>query len=375
MKVTVTSLIVLALFSLNSLAQEYTQWYLPEGAKLRLGKGEITEIEYSPDGSTLAVATSIGIWLYNTVNYKEAMLFGGQIQEIRTIAYAADGSVLVSGSYHGGGVRLWDAATGEQIPAPGADYRHVSNLAVSSDGSVLAIASSPHGLELRDSKTGAHLRSLEDYTSGITSLAFSPDGNMLARGGHDRIVRILDTLTGDELRAFEGREYGIARVAFNPHDGSLVIGRVDYLVEFWDPESWDNFRTLEKTTWPLVFNSNGSQLATGTFSGAINVRKPETGAHLYTLSGHTAPVVSMAFSADDQKLASASEDGSARIWDVKTASQEHVVSEHFVQLNYLAFSPDADTIVTNASRGVHLFDAQMAALSPRRYPLTRGLLC
>ena len=100
---TITSLIVLALCSLDGLAQEYTQWHLPEGAKLRLGKGEIYEIEYSPDGSRLAVASSTGIWLYNTVNFKEATLFADQIQEVRTIAYAADGSVLVSGSYRGRG--------------------------------------------------------------------------------------------------------------------------------------------------------------------------------------------------------------------------------------------------------------------------------
>ena len=40
-----------------------TEWKLPEGAKARLGKGEIDEIAYSPDGTQLAVRSSIGIWL------------------------------------------------------------------------------------------------------------------------------------------------------------------------------------------------------------------------------------------------------------------------------------------------------------------------
>ena len=39
MKTTVTLLILLTLFSLNTYAQEYTQWHLPNGAKMRLGKG------------------------------------------------------------------------------------------------------------------------------------------------------------------------------------------------------------------------------------------------------------------------------------------------------------------------------------------------
>ena len=62
MKTTVTLLILFALFSSNTFAQDYTQWSLPEGATARLGKGSINEIQYSPDGTRLAIASSIGIW-------------------------------------------------------------------------------------------------------------------------------------------------------------------------------------------------------------------------------------------------------------------------------------------------------------------------
>ena len=44
------------LFLSNAPAQDYTQWGLPEGAIARIGKGSITDIAYSPDGSRLAVA-------------------------------------------------------------------------------------------------------------------------------------------------------------------------------------------------------------------------------------------------------------------------------------------------------------------------------
>ena len=52
-------------------AQDYTKWKLPEGAKARLGKGRINEIKYSSDSRRLAVASSIGIWLYDTRTGKE----------------------------------------------------------------------------------------------------------------------------------------------------------------------------------------------------------------------------------------------------------------------------------------------------------------
>ena len=66
------------LFSVNTFAADYTRWGLPEGAKARLGKGRISgNIAYSPDGTRLAVGSSIGIWLYDTTTYQEGALLTG----------------------------------------------------------------------------------------------------------------------------------------------------------------------------------------------------------------------------------------------------------------------------------------------------------
>ena len=75
MKTAVTLLILLNLFALNTFAQDYTQWSLPEGATARLGKGFVFgNIAYSPDGTRLAVVSSIGIWLYDTATYHEVAI-------------------------------------------------------------------------------------------------------------------------------------------------------------------------------------------------------------------------------------------------------------------------------------------------------------
>ena len=53
-------LFISILFLQTSLAQDYTRWGLPEGAKARLGKGVITAIAYSPDGSRSVVGSVFG---------------------------------------------------------------------------------------------------------------------------------------------------------------------------------------------------------------------------------------------------------------------------------------------------------------------------
>ena len=59
MKTVIALLTLLIVFSLNTFAEKYAQLKLPEGAKARLGNGRILELAYSPDGTRLAIASSI----------------------------------------------------------------------------------------------------------------------------------------------------------------------------------------------------------------------------------------------------------------------------------------------------------------------------
>ena len=117
MKTTVTLLILLTLFSPNTFAQDYTQLGLPEGAKARLGKGTIFEIVYSPDGTRLAVASSSGIWLYDTTTHQEVLLLTGHTSPVTSITFSPDGRTLASGSGDGTTL-LWDIAPPPVEPPP-----------------------------------------------------------------------------------------------------------------------------------------------------------------------------------------------------------------------------------------------------------------
>ena len=67
--------LISVLFLPNAFSQDYTKWGLPEGVKMRLGKGTITgNIAFSPDSSLLAVASYIGIWIYDGHTGKELNL-------------------------------------------------------------------------------------------------------------------------------------------------------------------------------------------------------------------------------------------------------------------------------------------------------------
>ena len=106
-------LLVSSLFLSHSFAQDNPQLQLPDSATARFGKGWIAGLEYSPDGTQLAVGSAIGIWIYDAETLQEVDLLTGHTETISTIAYSPDGSILASGSWDGT-VLLWDAT----LPQP-----------------------------------------------------------------------------------------------------------------------------------------------------------------------------------------------------------------------------------------------------------------
>ena len=102
-------------------SQDFSMLNLPDGAIARLGKGGVSYsdrgIAFSPDGSRLAVATSIGIWLYDAETYNEIALLTGHKEEVSTVAFSPDGAELASASgFHlPGTIKLWEVESRQNI--------------------------------------------------------------------------------------------------------------------------------------------------------------------------------------------------------------------------------------------------------------------
>lgn len=146
MKKTLPSLSLHTLDS-NTISQDYTQWSLPTGTKARLGKGRISdvlnppEIVYSPDGKCFAVASAIGIWIYDAQTTEELNLLTGHSLDVTSVSFSPDGSILASASGDNT-VHLWDVTTGKLLLTL-TDHRESVNTCVfSQDGKTLVSASS-----------------------------------------------------------------------------------------------------------------------------------------------------------------------------------------------------------------------------------------
>lgn len=109
MKFMLTLLSLVALSSIGT-AEIFPQSGLPDGAKLRLGNGKITQMHYSPDGARLAVGTGIGIWIYDAAKREEPALFAAHEGAVWRLAYSPDVNLLATGSSDNA-IQLWNAYT------------------------------------------------------------------------------------------------------------------------------------------------------------------------------------------------------------------------------------------------------------------------
>ena len=194
-------LIVSTLYPPNSFAQDYTQWGLPEGAKARIGKGSINDMQYSPDGTILAVAGSVGVWLYDAETLQElALLKRGRYgrYDVDNIAFSPDSTTLIS--ENSDDVMVWDVATREHKRT----FENVGGSVVLSPDGVTLASENYKGIHLSDAKTGRRKKTIDARLYHRSSMLFSPDGQTLASVYSSGSIPLWDTETGKLKKKLTG---------------------------------------------------------------------------------------------------------------------------------------------------------------------------
>jgi WD40 repeat protein len=329
----------------NMFAQADMQVHLPEGAKARIGKGGVYELAYSPDSTRLAVASTIGIWIYDARTGEVLRLLTGHTDSVRCVAFSPDGSTLVSGSSDRT-IRLWDADTGEPTATLTGHTATVYSVAFSPDGQTLASGGSDEFIKFWDVRTGELLQTFAGHAGRIDRVVYAPDGETLASYGADRRIHLWDAKTGEFVMALDpefedaGLELDrIYAIAYSPDSQSLASGNSDGRIRFWDTRTGELKSTLiahARDVTAVTFSPDGQRLAGAVSledSSTIQFWNVATGERLKsfvgpTSGGHTDRITALAFSKDGGMFASSSDDETIRFWHPTTETPLRTITGH-----------------------------------------------
>jgi WD40 repeat protein len=318
---------------------------------------------FSADGKQLITVTKDGIikiWEIDTG--REVSALAGWGREPTAIALSPDGTQLALARYSPAEIKLVDLS-GPMKPTtlPSSTGHHT--LAFSPDGKHLAVPAPQNQIDVWEVAGLRKAFSLTCPNGYAMDVAFSPNGRWLAAStSSGGTVWDLDTR---ELAFTVPRKAWLARVAFNGDSRLLATAGIHRSLQLWDVPSWKEVRSLVGSNPhpnTAAFSPDGRWLASAAgqaqgSSGEIMIWDLATGKQSTAYLGHADRVYTVAYSPDGRQLASASQDSTVKVWDVANGDTVWTLTGHGSEVNCVAFSPDGRRLASAGNdRTVRLWD-------------------
>jgi WD40 repeat protein len=197
--------------------------------------------------------------------------------------------------------------------------------------------------------TGDQTRRADDYGAAITSLAVSPDGSLLAVATNEEKVRVLDPRSLKLRQEWKTYSRQVAVVAFAPDGARLLVAGREGVVEVWDVKSCHRLVDCQVDQHAMTcaaFSPDGAFITTGSDDGGMILFNARTGLDRRALRGHDGAVRALAYSRDGATLVSGGDDGLVRVWDTKTLDQRQALAAHTDDVMSVSLLQNSNRLVT-----------------------------
>lgn len=187
----------------------------------------------------------------------------------------------------------------------------------------------------------------------VATVDFSPNGEQLLTGSWDTTAKLWDVATGRPLRKLPLEHTGPINAAlFSPNGEELLTVSDDGTAIIWDAAKLTVKQQVGLGGERLragVWLPNGTQVAIAGNDTLGRVFDVATGALVFELAGHDAPITSIAVSGDGRWLATGCEDNKVRLWDAATGEARGELTGHTASVTSVDLSPDGARVVTGSA--------------------------
>lgn len=351
------------------LAQDHIDKYLPDDAIARFGKGYAFDFAYSPDGQKIAVASTIGVWLYDTDTKLEKNFLTGHKGYVKEIVFNPNGSTFVS---IGGGVlnspydpveaKLWNLKSEELISylievTDPPDESEISSVVFSPDGKTVAIALYDSTIRLFDGITGEPKSTIKGHDYQV--LMFSPDSKTLV-GGSGEMIRLLNVATGELQTEFAAHANSVKTINYSADAKTIISHGEDSNVIIWDAET-GAFLSIYKSNMKEIssvdYSKDGKSLVVLGSDNTIILWNTHTGEKTQTINNEL-ELYDVHFSPNGTTFACDADNGTMLLFEAATGTLLHQFKMPGVS-NYVSdfkYSPDSKTLVVYDGSEIFFWD-------------------
>jgi WD40 repeat protein len=335
---------------------------VPAGDPITGAATWVNAVAFSPDGATLAIASSdqkVGLRLVDVAS-RRVIATMPHPSRATSVSFSADGAWVMTGA-NDGTARLWpvNSPTLDGLPYV------VSATRFSPDGTRLAVGSGD--LRVFDVTDPNHRKQIgpaqtnPDSFSG--TLAYSPNGRLLAEGhGRSGTVQLWDVAGGGppvSLGApLPAHAQLVETVTFSPDSTLLGTGANDGAVHVLDvtnpqhPVLLSTPGQFNSDVNEVAFSPNGKLLAAGSIDKTVRLwdirdpRKPVQLGRPLVPGNHY--VYSSIFSPDGTILAVSLADSTVRLYDINDPANPKAIGKPLTgpenHIYFLSFTSDGSTV-------------------------------
>lgn len=359
------------------------------------GIGYVRDVEFSPDGLTIAATTwssALGgtARIYDSASGAELQRLYAHRTTIANVEFSPDGEMLATGS-RDGSVKIWNIEQGVEITSYVGFPERVHDIEYSPDGEYMMIGLGnagdfPDGSDnpvdgsayLWDLRNRTQAQVYAGHSNWTWAADISPDGNLVASGSGplslpaspddlDATARVWDAASGQQVLALSGHSNTVDSVRFTLDGNYLLSASWDGGIRRWDLNGGGEvarYDVPDARVYMIDLHPDGEHFASASGDGIIRMWHIESGQVVREFLGHTADVNGVHISDDGALIASAAgnwagEDHTLRLWDAESGELLGVYEGHTAIVNYARIAPNKQFIIsTSWDDSVRMWDIE-----------------
>lgn len=343
----------------------------------RWGIGGVNVVRWSPDGRSLALGTTSGIFLYESET-KEQILFIDTQFNVLAMSFNLAGDQITAGSPDGI-VRSWNATSGSLVQSFSytrplsetiTNNTAVTSISYSIDGTHLAVGYRNGAINYFSSGKNTADQAFENYPA-VEDLAISPDGRFIFSSNGSADVIVWD-IQGRKISNTLSSPTPINKLSLsNDLEWMLAGGDANsvYLWNLSESRHVSSFTNLGGAVTSFDFSNNDRYVVIGLDSGGIKIFAMPAGKEEYSkthvplqsIQGYSEGINSVACAPDKLLIASGNHEEGLKLWDMQSGENTFSLNESRRAIEDIYISNDGSWLASSHEDGlVYVWDFQSA---------------